>query len=136
MPRPSRQFARAILVSLMLIVGSVQAQVSYFCEMMDTVIHDDCCCVDADFDEMMVHDSGPCCEKSIDLVVDASTDQAQPPAKPVKFDSDVDPPDILFAVIEIQLPRTGAAIACGVGQPGAYRQAGNAIWLTTQRLRL
>ena len=54
MPRRNKTLTRYLLPALMLVVASVQADASYFCSMMDTVILDDCCCTDADFDEMTV----------------------------------------------------------------------------------
>ncbi len=96
MLRPNQQFVRSVLLGLMLIVGSVQAHVSYFCGIMETVVHDDCCCVDFDSDDMTLIEGEPCCEKSVGLVVDASTDQGPTTAKPIKFQSDVDPPTLPF----------------------------------------
>ena len=125
-----------MLIGLMLIVGSVQAQVSYYCGMMDTIIHDDCCCGDASVDDMMVTDSEPCCEKSVELIIDAATDQAQPQTKPIKFESDVDPPDPPVFTIEFQMPGPDATSSSGVNQAGIVDLADCATYLITQRLRI
>jgi len=136
MPRPSKQFVRAVLIGLMLIVGSVQAQVSYFCGMMDTVIHDDCCCADAGVDDMMVTDGEPCCERSVELTIDAATDQAQTKTKPIKFESDVDPPDIITSAVELAPQFLDYVPLSGVNHTRNSHTAGSATYLITQRLRI
>jgi hypothetical protein len=137
MPRPSKQFVRAVLIGLMLTVGSVQAQVSYFCGMMDEVIHDDCCCADAGVDDMMVADSGePCCEKSIGLTIDVASDQVQQPSKSIKFESDVDPPEIITSAVEISPPIIYRASLSNVKRTANSRTTGSATYLITQRLRI
>ena len=137
MPRPSKQFVRAVLIGLMLAVGSVQAQVSYFCDMMDEVIHDDCCCVDAGIDDMMVADSGePCCEKSVSLTVDVANDQVQLQKKPIKFESDVDPPDLITSAVEYSPQVTNRASLSNVKHSANIHTAGSATYLITQRLRI
>ena len=121
----------------MLIVGSVQAQVSYFCVMMDTVIHDDCCCADTGVDDMMVNDSDePCCEKSVELTVDAAADQAQPQTKPIKFESDVDPPDIVTSAVEYSPQIMNRDSLSSVKRTAIHHAAGSATYLITQRLRI
>ncbi len=136
MPQLNRKFVRAVLIGLMLIVGSVQAQVSYFCGMMDTVIHDDCCCAESDVDEMMVTDSEPCCEKSVELAIDAATDQAQTKTKPIKFESDVDPPDMITSAVEHSLQFMNRASSSGFKHTAISHTAGSATYLITQRLRI
>jgi hypothetical protein len=137
MPRPSKQFVRAVLIGLMLTVGSVQAQVSYFCGMMDEVIHDDCCCADAGIDDVMVADSGePCCEKSVSLTIDAAADQVQQPNKSIKFESDVDPPDIITSAVEISPQIMNRASLSNVTRSANFHTAGSATYLITQRLRI
>ena len=74
MLRQNKTFTRSMLLALMLVIGSVQAHASYFCSMMDTVIHNDCCCADSEIDEMVLTDREPCCEKSVELGIDAVSD--------------------------------------------------------------
>ena len=141
MPRPSKQFVRAVLIGLMLAVGSVQAQVSYFCDMMDdmmdTVIHDDCCCADAGIDDMMVADSSePCCEKSVSLSIDVANDQVQPQKKPIKFESDVDPPDLITSAVEYSPQIMNRASLSNVKHSANVHTTGSATYLITQRLRI
>ena len=120
----------------MLAVGSVQAHVSYMCGMMDMVVHDDCCCADSDADEMAIADSEPCCDKAVELGIDAASDQGQTSSKPIKFESDVDPPEALASAIELSLPLSGTISASGASQPGTFQSAGSSTYLITQRLRI
>ncbi len=137
MPQPSKQLVRAVLIGLMLIMGSVQADVSYFCGMMDMVIHDDCCCADAGMDDMMVANSDqPCCEKSVALSIDVTTDQAQSQVKPIKFESDVDPPDIITFAVEYSPQIMNRASKSSVRRTSILLTSGSATYLLTQRLRI
>lgn len=137
MPQASKQLVRAVLIGLMLIVGSVQADVSYLCGMMDTVIYDDCCCADAGMDDMMVANSDqPCCEKSVALSIDVTTDQAQSQVKPIKFESDVDPPDIITFAVEYSPQIMNRASKSSVRRTSILLTSGSATYLLTQRLRI
>ncbi len=136
MLRPNQQFVRAVLLGLMLIVGSVQAHASYFCSMMDTVIHDGCCCADSDIDDMAFTDSEPCCEKSVELGIDADSDQVQTSIKPIKFESDVDPPTADFGAIEYSFELRHVAAISYLGRAETIYSAGSTTYLITQRLRL
>ena len=137
MPQPSKQLVRAVLIGLMLIMGSVQADVSYFCGMMDMVIHDDCCCADAGMDDMMAADSDqPCCEKSVALSIDAATDQAQSQTKPIKFESDVDPPDNIAFAVENSPQIINRAAIISIQRIATSHTGGSETYLLTQRLRI
>ncbi len=125
-----------MLLALMLVVGAVQAQTSYFCSMMDTVIHDGCCCADSDIDDMALTDSEPCCEKSVELSIDAASDQVQTSIKPIKFESDVDPPTTITSAVELSLQFLEGASISGVNLSGISYTAGSATYLITQRLRI
>jgi len=137
MPQPSKQLVRAVLIGLMLIMGSVQADVSYFCGMMDMVIHDDCCCADAGMDDMMVANSDqPCCEKSVALSIDVTTDQAQSQVKPIKFESDADPPDIITFAVENSPQIINRAAIISIQRIATSHTGGSETYLLTQRLRI
>ncbi len=125
MLRPNNQFIRSVLLALMLMVGSVQAQVSYSCGMMDMVIHDDCCCADFEYDDTQITDSKPCCEKTVELGVDANSDQAQSTTKPIKFDSDVDSPTAAFCVFDYSLQLQDAVEISCVDQGKTIQSAGS-----------
>ena len=104
--------------------------------MMDTVIHDDCCCAASDAEDAVLIESEPCCEKSVELTVDAATDQVQPQTKPIKFESDVDPPDIITSAVE-HLPQImNRDSLSSVKRTAIHHAAGSATYLITQRLRI
>ena len=136
MLRPNKQLVRTVLIGLMLVVGSVQAQVSYSCGMMDMVIHDDCCCADFEYDDTQITDSERCCDKTVELGVDTNSDQAQSTTKPIKFDSDVDPPTAAFCAFYYSLQLQDAAEISCVDQAKTIHSAGSATYLNTQRLRI
>ncbi len=109
-------------------VGSVQAQVSYSCGMMDMVIHDDCCCADFEYDDTQITNSEPCCEKTVELGVDTNSDQAQRTTKPIKFDSDVDSPTAAFCAFYYLLQLQDAAEISCVDQAKTIQSAGSATY--------
>ena len=125
-----------MLLALMLVIGSVQAHASYFCSMMDTVIHDGCCCADFEYDDTQITDSEPCCEKTVELGVDTNSDQAQSTSKPIKFESDVDPPTAAFCAFDYSLQLQDAMEISCVDQAKSFQSAGSATYLITQRLRI
>ena len=120
----------------MLVFASVQADTSYFCSMMETVTLDECCCEDAEFDEMAFADNERCCEKSVDLVIDTATEQAQPTAKPIKFESDVDPPDGFVFVVSLTLASLDYSSVSSAEFIRSLSATGSATYLITQRLRI
>ena len=136
MLRRNNQIIPPVPLALTLMVGSVQAQVSYFCSMMDTVIHNDCCCVDFEHDDTQITDSEPCCEETIELGVDTNSNQAHSTIKPNKFESDGDPPTGVFCTFNhsFQLQRA-VAVSC-FDQAETFQTAGSATYLITQRLRI
>lgn len=136
MPRLNKKNRHAVLIGLMLIVGSVQAQVTYFCGMLDTVIHDVCCCADSDVDEMVSAELEPCCEKSVGLIVETATDHGQPTTKPAKFESDVDPPHAVAPALVLFSQDLRASPARGTGHGDSRQHTGRTTYLITQRLRI
>ncbi len=125
-----------MLLALMLVVGSVQAHASYFCSMMDTVIHDGCCCADSDIDEMVLTDSEPCCEISIGLAIDAVSDQVQTSIKPIQFESDVDTPTAALCATDYSFELCHVVAISYLSQAETINSAGSTIYLITQRLRI
>ena len=125
-----------MILALMLVLGSVQAHASYFCVMMDTVIHDDCCCADSDIDDMASMVGEPCCEKSIELGFDTTSDQAKSSIKPIKFESDVDPPVTIACTVELSPKFPEIASLYAANYDAVFCRTGSATYLVTQRLRL
>jgi len=125
-----------MLLALMLVVASVQANVSYYCSMMDTVMLDDCCCADSDIDEMALTDSEPCCETSVDLLIDTSVEQAQPTTNLIKFESDVDPPDDFVSVVSLFSASLDTLSVSSAEVVQTVCATSSATYLITQRLRI
>ena len=143
MLRLNRKPTQAALLGLMLIVGSVQADVSYFCgmmnsgmEMTDAVMDDECCCADFDDQQMMADESDSCCEASVNLLVDAEANAAQVTPKPIKLESDVDPPDVLVPTFELLPLSTDTSVVSVCPVAASFSRNGSAIYLSTQRLRI
>ena len=124
------------MISLMLILGSAQAQVSYYCEMMDKLLHDGCCCADSDVDDSMPSDSEPCCDKSVNLYIDTAADQVQAQTKSIKFESDVDSPDAVVFVILLSLASPDILSLSVASDAQFSHTTGSATYPTTQRLRI
>ena len=88
-------------------------------------------------DDMMAADSDqPCCEKSVELSIDAATDQLQSSAKPIKFESDVDPPDIITFAVDSSTQIINRASISSVRRSSTLQTSGSATYLLTQRLRI
>jgi hypothetical protein len=104
--------------------------------MMEAVIHVDCCCADSDIDDALLTDSEPCCEKSVELIIDTATDQAQTTAKSIKFESDGDPPDAAATSFESSVQPLVAASISAVDHTWISPTAKVATYLITQRLRI
>jgi hypothetical protein len=143
MLRLNRKSTQAVLLGLMLIVGSVQADVSYFCgvmnsgmEMADAVMDDACCCTDFDDQQIMADESDPCCDVSVNLLVEAEANAAQVTPKPIKLESDVDPPDVFAPTFEPLSLSTDTSVVSVCLVAASFSSNGSAIYLTTQRLRI
>lgn len=102
--KPSR--LRAFLLLCLLAIGPLQAQVVFACGMMDTVIHDTCCCDDGHAEEGCLNSACdstpesrqlPCCERSVTINVDQEVQQKSPLLKPPDRPSDIDPPAALVS---------------------------------------
>ncbi len=133
------------LLLLVLIIGPLQAQTVFACAMMDTVMHNACCCddhkvdedcVDSGCDAMLESSEGPCCERSVEVSVDEDTRQSTPIVKSVEVRSDVDPPPAI--VVSLDVIATPQLIAVrGVFKPLPIPgQSGSDTYLITQRLRI
>jgi hypothetical protein len=136
MQNRNKPMFRAMLLSLLLIAGSVQAHVSYFCGMMDAVVHDDCCCDGMDSGDLSLTDAEPCCDKSLSIGIESTMDQAQSVAKPVKFQSDVDPPPALELNAVIWSRSAQVSSMPGHSPSRSRRGAGSETYLITRRLRI
>lgn len=125
-----------LMLGLVLMVGSVQAQVSYFCGMMDKVVHDSCCCHGMDSGDAMLTDAESCCDRAVILGVDSGADPAQPTAKPLKFESNADPPPSLISTTEVSFQPLQVLKTSGPATTVSRQHAGSATYLITRRLRI
>lgn len=136
---------RSFLLLCLLAIGPLQAQVAYACAMMDTVVHDDCCCDDplGEADRLPTQrgtttdgERTPCCELSVEITVDQETRQHTPIFKPPDRRLDLDLPPALVATLDRP--------PLSPGRPASYAHfldhrtadAGSDIWLITRRLRI
>jgi hypothetical protein len=143
-PRRSSSLHKWLLL-LILIIGPLQAQTVFACEMMDTIMHGECCCAgdksgapcdDADCEGAFDAGSGPCCERSVELSLDPDARQDSPAIKPVEMRSAVDPPPaIIAATIELVPPQSPATIRLDDSLP-ALLDSRSDTYLLTQRLRI
>ncbi len=134
-----------MLVLLVLVIGPLQAQTAFACEMMDRVMLGECCCeahvalkdgVDSDCGAAVDSSGDPCCDRSVEVTIDDDARQDTPIVKPVEVPSDVDPPQAIAASFEL-LILSQSFVALGVfqSQPIAG-QSGSDTYLITRRLRI
>lgn len=135
---------RALLL-LLLAAGPLQAQATYACAMMDTVVHDACCCegpkVEDDCgnpgcDATLESGEGPCCERSVEVTVDQESGQDALTAKPTEVRSDVDPPPALVCSPDALFPPRPFPTRAFADRLAGTGQSGSDTWLLTQRLRI
>lgn len=128
----------------LLAVGPLQVQAAYACALMDTVVHDDCCCdgaateadrVPAEPGTPAKADQAPCCEVSVNITIDREAQQHTPVLKPPEPNSDLDPaPAAIGIFYALLLPSQ---------QPASHTyfhrrlpDVGSDTWLVTRRLRI
>lgn len=137
-------FLRTFLLLCLLAIGPLQAQVAFACAMMDTVVHDDCCCDDhgAETDCLRAEcgsppdaEQAPCCDLSVEIGVDQETRQHTPSFKPLDQRLDVDPPPALVAILDI-FPASQASAPAEHSFDQDVLRTGSDTWLVTRRLRI
>lgn len=114
----------------------MKVQTSYFCSMMNTTLHGDCCCDGANDNASVSEQIEPCCVQFVNIVIDPTADQAQPTAKSIKFESGPDPPQLLALPFELPLEPVLARSTFRAGLDDVRRGDGTATYLLTQRLRI
>jgi hypothetical protein len=136
-------FLRALLL-LILAIGPLQAQSVFACAMMDTVV-DDCCCDDHKSDDYckdsacgstLQSGDDPCCERSIEVHIDAEAAQNTSLVKLTDVRSDADPPQILVSSIDALSPSPPNLIHGNYRYLPVAGQSGSDTYLVTQRLRI
>lgn len=143
MNRRKQSYWISALLALLLATGPLQAQVLYACTMMDTAMHDECCCddyddcADSNCGDSINADETPCCERTVELTKDGEAPQAVVPAKQkAEIKSNVDPSASSIANSELTTaPRVPSAVSNY--PPSDYPVTpGSDTYLITQRLRI
>jgi len=144
MDRGNPTFLRALLL-LLLAIGPLQAQSVFACAMMDTVVHDGCCCEGHETDDYCTNsncestlESGdfPCCERAIEVGIDPEAGQNTPPVKSTEVSSGLDPPQALISSFDALFPPHPRLIHGVFHCRPVAGQTGSETYLVTQRLRI
>jgi len=133
-----------LFLALLLALGPLQARVAFACAMMDAVVIGDCCCDDAgdpgcdavDCGQDTMSGSGPCCERSVSLQVEAPAEPEAAALAFAEFRSGLDPPP---AAPPPTLSLSALPAACGAISrqvPHRGTHPGSDLYLTTLRLRI
>lgn len=143
---------RLVIIALLLAAGPLKATAAFACEMMETVVHDVCCCQVAGVsrgndggeqagDAAAQAMSEPCCERSMSVGVDVSALKAASASKPAGKTPlswfDVDLPNVglidSMAGTPVALPSANTTVPAVTTL--AYANDSR-LWLTTRRLRI
>lgn len=140
---------QAFLMLCLLAVGPLQAQVAYACAMMDTVVHDECCCAEHGDQPAIGNDcrntacgsppeaaQAPCCKVTVQVSVDQDARQHTPSVKPPDQRLDVDPPPALVASFAALFPAAPPPAPQSVSLDRLATPAGSDTYLVTLRLRI
>ena len=137
MRRLRKQRVRPLLFVMVLVLGPLNAQTVFACMMMGGIEFDTCCCEDH-APAILDSDDGDesCCETSVELRIEQSSEQKNPVTKLVEVRSDVDPPPAVL-VANTTDPRSERALTITHRtQNWSYHNPGPQIYLVTQRLRI
>jgi hypothetical protein len=123
-------------------LAPLQAQTVFACAMMDTVVHEECCCGDhqpADgctdhACDSTLHPTAPCCNQSVELGLDFDAADAVGTVKPTG--SDADPPPSLLVSSEILVVPHPSPVPAAFSHRAPADASGSATWLVTRRLRI
>lgn len=134
-----RYIIQALII--MLLVGPLQAQQIFQCDIMDATFYDDCCChdhnncADSDCDDTVVIREAPCCDISVELSLNDQTVDISNAIKSLEYRTGVDPPTqiILQQNNALQLNDT---LSFQAYPKGLIHHYGSNIYLITQRLRI
>lgn len=137
-------FLRPLLL-LILAIGPLQAQSVFACAMMDTVVHDDCCCDGHTTDDRCMNPhcdpafeagDAPCCEQAIEVGIDQEAGKNTPPVKSTEVRSGLDPPQALVSSFDGLFPSPPRLVDGVFRSLPAAGQSGSETYLVTQRLRI
>lgn len=143
MYKRTQSFWGLVLLAFTLVAGSLQAQTLYACEMMDMVMHDQCCCddhqdcADANCDDSVSVGHNPCCERTVEVTNNAEAQQVVLPAgQKAENKSDVDPPSLAIMAAEILFSPHIGSPSFVFHIPKHASISGSTTYLITQRLRI
>jgi hypothetical protein len=139
---PRRTSILRALLLLTVALGPLQAQAAFACAMMDTVVHDECCCGDhqpvdgcTDHDcDSKLDSATSCCQGSIELGLDE--DGAGEPAMVKPPESDADPPAALLVSSEVLFVPHLSPVPDEFSHRTPASASGSDTWLVTRRLRI
>ena len=130
-----RNFRSIIVLALLLVLGPLQAQALYSCEMMGVTL-EECCCDDLEgaANDAVAHiQADPCCERIVEVRADPDAPEV---VKPVEVRSDVDPPTSIVASSIVVFPSIITRHLTVQWNDDRVRASGRNTYLTTQRLRI
>jgi hypothetical protein len=136
---------RALLPLVILIVGPLQAQGVFACQLMDEVMRGECCCVghksdqdcrDAACDGAVNANPNPCCERSVEVSFDQDARQNPPIVTPLELRFETVLPLAIAATDNgLISPRSGVTIGLDFRRSKLHH-SGSDTYLLTQRLRI
>jgi len=135
MRNESRKRRSIALLALLLVLGPLQAQVLFACEMMGATL-EACCCDELDgvADHSTDHaQTEPCCEQIVEVRTDPDAAEF---VQPVEVRSDVDPPTAIVAPSLSVSPSVVVHHRVVRGDDDGHLASGRQTYLTTQRLRI
>ena len=134
-----RRYIIQILL-LLLLIGPLEAQQLFDCEIMGTTFLNDCCCedrncADSDCSDATATESNTCCEVSIELKTNHEAYDELTVIKSVEVCSNIDPPPVIVYAVK-QLAKPVCIIATRDEYSSPPCKLGTNTYLTTQRLRI
>ena len=139
MNKRCRYVIQALII--LLLVGPLQAQQIFQCDMMDATFYDDCCCddhnncADSDCDEEADAKEVPCCDKSIELSLNDEAVDISKAIKSLELRTGIDPPAQTILQRDNLFPLNNA-LAYQSHSNILIHHSGSDAYLVTQRLRI
>lgn len=139
MSKRCRYVVQALII--LLLVGPLQAQQIFQCNMMDATFYDDCCCddhnncADSDCDEEAVTNEIPCCDTSIELSLNDEAVDISKAIKSLEFRTGIDPPAQII-LQQNNLFQLNYALVFQTYPKVLIHPSGSDTYLITQRLRI
>lgn len=126
---------------ILLLVGPLQAQQVFQCDMMDAAFYDDCCCddhnncTDSDCDKVEDSNKIPCCDEAVELSINDKTADISKAIKSLEFRTGIDPPAQII-LKQNNLLQLSDTFTFQTYPKILIHHAGSDTYLITQRLRI